>query len=245
MSRDADDAEIPHEEKGDDADAAVHDSQPQNDESITDFLTAVTSGNIEVVKITIEEKKVDLTPGSKVHRNAAYRAAEGGQLEMLEFLASQGFDLNLGPKTKTPIEVAAHNHHAAVVDFLLKNNVTLPKEVRTEEFIEAIEKHKFVLAQLWLTKELSKDMNKEQCKRDVDINGVNNEGLTPLYIFSKKGDLDAVQFLVSQGADMNVSTRNCSGSGRRLPLWGAIQSGHKNVVDFLLQNGVDIDNNNR
>ena len=248
MSRDADDAEIPHEEKGDDADATVHDSQPQND-AITDFLTAVTSGNIEVVKITIEEKKVDLTPGSKVHRNAAYSAAEGGQLEMLEFLACHGFDLNLGPKTKTPIEVAAHNHHAAVVDFLLKNNVTLPKEVRTEEFIEAIEKHKFVLAQLWLSKELSKelskDMNKERSKRDLDINGVNKDCLTPLYLFSKKGDLDAVQFLVRQGADMNVSTMNWCGSGRRLPLWGAIQSGHKNVVDFLLQNGVDIDNNNR
>lgn len=207
-----------------------------------DFLSAVCSNNMELVKIALEKK--DLTPGSKEYRDAAYRAAEAGHLEMLEFLASQGFDLNIGPyslqwnEPKSPIEVAAHNHHTTVVDFLRKNNVKLPT-IRTEEFIDAVEKHKFVLAQLVI------EMNKDQSKRDVDINGVNKECLTPLYIFCKKGDVDAVQFLVNQGADMNVATVNNSGSGRRLPLWGAIQNGHKNVVDFLLQNGVDVDNCNR
>ena len=215
------------------------------EDDFLDFLTAVCSGNLDEVKKAIEQHTIDITPGSKLNQSAAYWAAEHGHLKMLEFLASQGFDLNHGPKTtmvygqcKTPIEVAATNGHSTVVDFLLKNNVILP-QVSTKEFIDAIEKHKFVLAQLVV------DMNKEQNKKDVDINGVNQDGLTPLYIFSKNGDLDAVQFLVSQGADVNVSTVNYSGSGRRLPLWGAIQHVHTTVVDFLLQHGVDVNNSNR
>ena len=169
----------------DDAEQLEQESKLQNDQ----FQTDVCEGNLEAVKKAIEEKQVDITPGSKLNQSAAYWAAEHGRLEILEFLAIQGFDLNHGPKTsmvygacKTPIEAAANNGHSTVVDFLLKNNVILPK-MNGDQFVDAIKKGKYVLAQLVV------DMNKRPNKSDdignFDINGVNQNGLTPLYIFSK------------------------------------------------------------
>ncbi|HFU7058131.1 ankyrin repeat domain-containing protein [Bacillus thuringiensis] len=91
---------------------------------------------------------------------------------------------------------------------------------------------------------------------------------TWLHIAAKKGNLDIVKFLVQEGIDIDArggtfdsSALNlAAGSGyldivkhlvkagaeldvslaKRNPLFGAIYGGHKNVVEFLVEKGIDI-----
>lgn len=46
--------------------------------------------------------------------------------------------------------------------------------------------------------------------------------------------MDIVKYLVRAGAELDVSL------AKRNPLFGAIYGGHKNVVEFLVEKGIDI-----
>ncbi|MFJ8219748.1 ankyrin repeat domain-containing protein [Bacillus cereus] len=91
---------------------------------------------------------------------------------------------------------------------------------------------------------------------------------TWLHIAAKKGNLDIVKFLVEEGIDIDArggtfdssALNSAAGSGyldivkylvrasaeldvslaKRNPLFGAIYGGYKNVVEFLVEKGIDI-----
>ncbi|MEC3543037.1 ankyrin repeat domain-containing protein, partial [Bacillus thuringiensis] len=55
-----------------------------------------------------------------------------------------------------------------------------------------------------------------------------------LNLAAGSGYLDIVKHLVKAGAELDVSL------AKRNPLFGAIYAGHKNVVEFLVEKGIDI-----
>ena len=58
--------------------------------------------------------------------------------------------------------------------------------------------------------------------------------MIPFKSGSRRGDLEIVKYLIETGAELDVSLAN------RNPLFGAIYGGHKEVVEFLVEKGIDI-----
>ena len=71
----------------------------------------------------------------------------------------------------------------------------------------------------------------------ADVNGQDNEGLSPLMFAAYKGKKDCVEVLVSHGADVNA--KNINGSS---PLMWAAREGKKDCVEVLLSHGADVTN---
>ncbi|MCC9602261.1 ankyrin repeat domain-containing protein [Stieleria sp. JC731] len=67
------------------------------------------------------------------------------------------------------------------------------------------------------------------------VNGTGANGMTPLMTACAAGDIAAVRHLISLGADVN----GCSKYRSALML--AAETGHADIVQLLLLNGVDTD----
>ncbi|KAH3846675.1 hypothetical protein DPMN_088977 [Dreissena polymorpha] len=68
----------------------------------------------------------------------------------------------------------------------------------------------------------------------VDINGINDAGLTPLHHAVLDGNEAAVKLLVTHGADINKQDDDSW-----TPLHAACAEGHADIIQFLLENGAD------
>lgn len=70
----------------------------------------------------------------------------------------------------------------------------------------------------------------------MDLDTVSNERFTPLHLASFSGKINAVRFLHSKGADLNLKSAHGN-----LPLHLAVQQGQVEVIEFLLANGSCVD----
>ncbi|OWT47633.1 ankyrin repeat domain-containing protein [Bacillus sp. K2I17] len=68
---------------------------------------------------------------------------------------------------------------------------------------------------------------------DIDARGGTFDS-SALNLAAGSDHLDIVKHLVNAGAELDVSL------AKRNPLFGAIYGGHKNVVEFLVEKGIDI-----
>jgi ankyrin repeat protein len=71
---------------------------------------------------------------------------------------------------------------------------------------------------------------------DIDIDCENTYGRTALHEFSADGNINAISFLLSYGADINVKSSRDS----MTPLMCAAQNGRISAVKFLLSRGADV-----
>ncbi len=71
--------------------------------------------------------------------------------------------------------------------------------------------------------------------RGADINARNGSGETALTLAAWKGRLEVVKWLLERGARINSEPRQWS------PLHYAVFAGHKEVADYLISQGADID----
>jgi ankyrin repeat protein len=65
------------------------------------------------------------------------------------------------------------------------------------------------------------------------INSADTNGFTLLHHAAYSGNMDAVQFLVGKGADMNVRATACAWT----PLFLASHMGHREIVTWFIENG--------
>lgn len=68
-------------------------------------------------------------------------------------------------------------------------------------------------------------------KKKIDIEAYNDVGWMPLHLAAKAGSYDAVCSLVHAGVNVNNTDRSCG----RTALHIAVESGHKNIVEYLLK----------
>jgi serine/threonine-protein phosphatase 6 regulatory ankyrin repeat subunit B len=71
---------------------------------------------------------------------------------------------------------------------------------------------------------------------EVEHNGVEVGGCSPLYVASFLGQIDICRLLLKEGADKDA----CNDGGFN-PLMAAIQGGHEDIVSLLLKSGADVD----
>ena len=78
------------------------------------------------------------------------------------------------------------------------------------------------------------DMMRLFISRGADINRMNGSGETAIILAAWRGNLEAVKWLLERGARINAPTRQWS------PLHYAVFAGHREVADYLMAQGADI-----
>ena len=71
----------------------------------------------------------------------------------------------------------------------------------------------------------------------ADVNRCGNDGITPLIDACEYNNLEAVQLLVSSGANVDLL---CGNNGGGTPLYLAAKRGNYEIVEFLISKGADI-----
>ena len=86
------------------------------------FLQAAEKGDLSFVKLAIEEKKLDINCKDLSGWTAIYFAANKGHVEIVEYLAEKGGDVNLvNDDGDSPLRTAAGSGH----DLVIGGNTTL------------------------------------------------------------------------------------------------------------------------
>jgi len=185
------------------------------------FHNACAEGNLSVVKYCLAQQGFDMHAGNEKGRTGFHFACFMGNLNVVQFFLQQGFNIYVGDHIgRTGFHLACYMGNLNVVQFLFQQG--------------------------------------------FDMYFVDEIGRTGFYGACFMGNLNVVQFMVQHGFDMNVSDNNgftgfhvaCTGGKLNKFL---IQQGFKlhdkntgtrfgnlNVVQFLLQQGFDMnvgDNN--
>jgi ankyrin repeat protein len=80
---------------------------------------------------------------------------------------------------------------------------------------------------------------KEMIRNSPDLINATARGGTPLYSAASRGQLAVAQFLIENGATVDVR------HGDATPLYGAVESGHKAMTELLVAAGADVNTGRR
>ncbi|MBN2357202.1 ankyrin repeat domain-containing protein, partial [candidate division KSB1 bacterium] len=188
-----------------------------------DIVQMAQKNDLNGLKQLITEKPESVHHKDRFGRLPIHIAANGGFLEMVDYLLSH--DADAGSKTlanTTPLHYAALNGHVAVVQCLLEAGAELEaknNQAVTPFYYAAMNGHMEVMALL--------------LEKGADINHADFEDGTPIHAAAQKGNLSAVRFLADKGA--NVDKIDCNGLSA---LHFACQSGNDSLVQFMLENNL-------
>ena len=210
--------------------------------SMTPLLFASREGCLDCVKILVESK-ADLNAADPDGITPMISALINGHYDVAAFLAEKGADVNLADKSgRTPLYAAVDDHTMPY------SNRPSPKEIDNERTSldvvrTLVAHHANVNAQL-------KTAQPYRTKVDRGADSVLTTGTTPLLRAAKAGDTTMVRFLLEQGADPKLVTRNGisplmaaaglgtkeeDGTGRQKTEADAIET-----ITLLLRAGLDV-----
>ncbi|UKZ64246.1 uncharacterized protein TrAtP1_005465 [Trichoderma atroviride] len=196
----------------------------------TPLMATCQTGHMYVdLAALLLDKGADINALNIDEMNAAFLAAENGQLEVLRLLLSRGVDIfHRTVKGLLPIHVASQRGHSKTVDLLIENgsDASVAKEDGNTPLILATVYHNTNVVIVLL-------------KRGAYIDAKNVHGQTSLLIASREGDAKIAKLLVDSRA--NVSSADHEG---RTPLFHASSNGHLEIVKLLLDSGADMTPNN-
>ena len=162
-----------------------------------------------------------------------YKACKAGHVNIVQFLASQGADVNLAnSKGWFPINVAAENGHIKVLQVLAAHGAHLDN-------VNCIGPETGETATYKACKAGHADVVQFLASQGADVNFANSKGWFPFNVAAENGHIKVLQVLAAHGAIFdNV---NCIGpeSGETV-LYKAVAEGNVNIVQFLFSHGADV-----
>jgi cytohesin len=171
--------------------------------------------------------------------------AAGAGKEMAELLLANKADVNARSlRNSTPMHLAAGNGRLAVMELLLSAGA----DVNAGDVDLNTPLH-------WAARFEGKAVAEWLLSHGAEVNAGNNKGMTPLHVAASAGRADVAELLLAQGADVNAKDKVAlgwvadapsllksfymMGTGRTALHWAAV-TGHKGVVDILLNHGADV-----
>ena len=86
------------------------------------------------------------------------------------------------------------------------------------------------------------DSVREQLTAGLDVNSIDEKGISLLHKAVIIGNIDLVKLLVENGADLDIELKRVNSNHMRLtPILYAVIQNKKNIVSYLINQGVDVD----
>ncbi|XP_067623254.1 uncharacterized protein [Eurosta solidaginis] len=187
----------------------------KDNKSRTSLELAVAHGHLQVVKMLLQYKKVDMNGKCYNNWTILHIASQESNLKMVKFLVAKGSNINAkNAGGSKPIHIAAREGYKDTVEFFLSKglsinelgaaNQTLLHYTAIEGRLEVV---KYLIAQ------------------GADVNAKDTNGLTPMHIAAHFGYKDFIEVLLKNGAVYNAVDKLC-----RRPLE---MTNNKDVVNLL------------
>ncbi|CAH0550139.1 unnamed protein product [Brassicogethes aeneus] len=153
-------------------------------------------------------------------------AAAHGELDLVNTLLAEGFDINSQTKHKRlmPLDFAIQENRLEIVKFLIAHGADVNHKI-----IKGFTPLSFASQQGCL------DIVNTLIDNGADLNTKTDELNTPLHIAAQNGHLNIVNVFIEKGLDINAANND-----RLTPLHLAVQSGNLKVIKALISHGSDI-----
>ena len=209
----------------------------QNECGSTPLLIASSNGNIGLFRLLLAHN-ADAFVHDNRRNTPLHVAAIGGHVEVVRSLLELKADVDsLNKEGLTPLQRALKGWgkgYLDVVQLLLDYGANV--NVYDNDRSRNTPLH-FAASQGHL------EMARRLLKLKVDVDSLNDNGLTPLQRASegrREGYLDIMRLLLNYGANVNVHDNH-----RNTPLHFAVSEGHLEVARMLLEHNADVDSLNR
>ena len=196
------------------------------------LLFALNKLNIDIVKLLIESKRLNINIQDKHDNTALLIAVKQKNPDIVEKLLAKGADANIGNnKNEMPIIMALNSivsrSSPKIIMDLINSGADVNYVSRDEE-----------KTPLHLASEIRDlaDVVNVLITKGANVNALTANGETPLYIASRSNNIDIVKTLLNNNADVNIATNKGS-----TPIKVAYNNRYYELANFLLENGATAD----
>lgn len=225
---------------------------------LSDMKTAITNGDIVVIRSMIEGNKDLLESRIDTYFSPLNFAALEGKTDIVKYLVGIGADVNTKDREGSiPLQNAAVKGYLEIVKILVVNgsdvNYKDDNDVTPLHFAcmsgnldlvkYLVEKGADVISVSKAGREPifeaawggNLDMIRFLESKGADLKGVNSNGNTPLHFASRNGNIDFIEYILSKGFDINQKNN----AGQAPIVWAVAGNSHE-VIGFLIDKGADI-----
>ena len=186
------------------------------------MLEAATKGDFHVVKTLIETglcARLDVIDQSG--KNIIMCAAQGGDVNIIKYLVSQGASVDTSGKYGTPLTSAIQSGKLDMVKYFVDNGADINKlpSYGDTAFMASINNGELSLIKYLIDK-------------GADINQKTTYGDNPLKRAVSSNRKDIVEYLISLGVDIKTDSNSYS------PLYLSSSRNQHEMTIFLIQNGL-------
>ncbi len=192
-------------------------------------LKVAQAGTAEDLAVALDQAKQYFS-GDNVLTNLTHngetllhRAAQFDNLDIVKFLVIDR-KLNVNERNnqmKTPVHIAATHNSIRSLEFLIHQGNANPAAVRTFSWTPL----------MYAASRGHIESIDILVKAGVNIDDVNKEHMTALYLASREGWYNVVVYLVKLGANVNIF----SDTTKRTPLFCALMHDHHKIVEFFVK----------
>jgi len=220
---------------------------------------AAAKGDLAKVKAFLKKDAKLIDADDKNNKEPLHWAAEKGHLQVVEFLISQGADVNAkNVADETPLHYSAGYGYKDIVKLLVSKGAAVNEKTKQGHtplsyatMRNQVDIMKFLIAKgadvtvtsqnastllhhcAWRS---SKEMIEMLISKGIPADTKNEFGRTPLQNAAMGGNVEAAKVLIAKGADVNHK-----GEEDWPPLYLAVKRGHKDMVPLLLESGASVD----
>jgi ankyrin repeat protein len=224
--------------KGADTDQVYYNSQDPEQLSYTCLYIAANHGFVKIVKLLLSRGvKVDERYGTV--RSPLFIASKNGHYSVVRCLISYGANINIvydGVFLRTALNAAISNGFYKVVKLLIQEGAdqycaaSVPNRSWPISPVFLAARHDQLCILKYLLENQCNNVNQQQYT-DISI--------TTFHVAVFSRSLHVVQYLISQGADVNCINQYSS-HWHEFPLLTAVGSGCNQMVRLLLVNGANV-----
>lgn len=195
----------------------------KDEKGMNAFFAAADSNNISVMSLLLS-KGVNIEQRNDVGNTALMHAAEKGNLKAVRLLAEKNANINTkNYNGETALSLATNHEHNDTVGFLVSRGAKIDKKTASKIITRSIENEDTDLLKSVL----------ETYPNLIDER--NSAGRTPLILAVLADNANAVKFLISKGADINLA----DDFNGLTPISYAAREGIEYIFFTLLDAGAD------